>query len=205
MKSSATATAARVLLILDAVGRVSPFRVSDLDLFRLAYFADAFSPLWDLEPLDPYYLKADEPRSISVRQAITRLVVSGVVEPIDVKVVTSPTPHVSARYSVQASLAAPVFEAIRATSIGRREIEMVDEVVFAAAALLDDSLHDAVLQDASYSDARVGPSDVVDVNAAEGTSAVALLFMTGVASHSHVEAELTHLYMSHLERRVTGG
>lgn len=201
-----TATTARVLLLIDAVGRMSTHRVSDLDLARLAYFIDAFSPLWGLAPVDRYRLKIDEPRSRVVRRALNRLVFCGAVEPSDVRVAREPTPHLSARYRVVPALSAPVLAAIKATAIGQREMELVDEVVYASAGLLDGSLDEAVRRDAAYSDSRLGPADVIDLaQPSGGTTQAARLFQRGVASHAFVEAELTHMYMAHLERSIARG
>lgn len=204
MSVSSTATTARVLLLVDAVGRASPHRVSDLDLTRLAYFVDAFSPLWGLRPLERYRLKVEEPRSGLVRLALSRLVLAGVVEPSAIEVVAEPTPHLTARYRVHVDLARPILKAISATHAGRREIELVDEIVYASAGMLDGTLAEALKRDATFSDSRVGPTDVLDLQPSSGgTAAAARLFERGVASQAVAEAELTHLYMAHLERLIT--
>jgi len=198
-----TATTARVLLLVDAVGRASPHRVSDLDLTRLAYFVDAFSPLWGLRPLERYRLKVDEPRSRLVRMALSRLVLAGVIEPSAISVVSEPTPHLSARYRVHPELASPILRAIGATDDGRREMELVDEIVYASAGMLDGTLAEALRRDATFSDSRIGPTDVLDLEPSSGgTAAAARLFQRGVASQAVAEAELTHLYMAHLERLI---
>lgn len=198
-----TAAATRVLLIIDAVDRVDPHSVSDLDLSRLAYFVDAFSPLWGLTPLDRYRIKGPEPRSQSVRRAVTRLVATGVVVPSDVTIAAGPTPHLSARYRLDRSLGAPILHAVHATRRGRQEVSLVDEIVFATATMLNGLLDLAVRHDAGFDDPRIGPSDVIDLaSSSEGTTAAAQRFLRGVASRTHVEAELTHLYMAHLERSI---
>lgn len=196
-----TAATARVLLLVDAVGRAGSRRVSDLDLTRLAYFVDAFSLLWGLAPLDRYRPKVEEPRSDAVRRALNRLVVCGVVEPSEIEVVDHPQPHLTARYRVAPERAGPILVAIRATVMGRREAELVDEVVYAAAGLLDGNLAEAVRLDAAYSDPRIGPADVIDLaRPSGGTAEAARRFRSGASSAAFVEAELTHLYMTHLER-----
>jgi hypothetical protein len=203
MTQLTTAITARVLLLVDAVDRASPRRVSDLDLIRLAYFADAFSDLWGLHPIERYRLKVQEPRSQLVRSALNRLVLSGVVEPSAVRLTLHPTPHLSARYRVVPAIAQPILHAIAATAVGRREMDMVYEVVYASAGLLDGSLAEAVRQDATYGDSRIGPSDLLDLGPSTGgTSATARLFSRGVASQAVKEAELTHMYMAHLERSI---
>lgn len=203
MKQTNTAATARVLLLVDAVDRVGIRRVSDLDLTRLAYFVDAFSPLWGLFPLDRYRLKVEEePRSDAVRRALNRLVFCGVVQPSEVAVVDTPRPHLSARYRVSHERAEPILSAVRATAPGRREFELVGEVVYASAGLLDGGLASAVQRDAAFSDPRIGPLDVIDLALPhEGTTRAAKRFTPGTSS-AHVEAELTHLYMAHLERSI---
>jgi hypothetical protein len=206
MTASRTATSARVLLLIAAAERVGTRRVSDLDLARLAYFVDAFSPLWGLVPLDRFRAKLDEPRSEAVRQALNRLVVFGIVEPSEIRLVEEPRPHLSARYRVLAERAQPIFEAVYATDSGRKEAELVDEVVYAAAGLLEGSLAEAIKRDAAYGDPRIGPADVIDLDPAEGgTAEAARRFRAGASSVALVEAELTHLYMAHLERIVRRG
>lgn len=206
MTPSSTAATARVLLLVDAVDRAGGRRVSDLDLTRLAYFVDAFSPLWGLSPLDRYRAKVEDVRSDDVRRALNRLVVCGVIEPSEIAVLHEPRPHLSARYRVVAERGVPILRAIQATYAGRRETGLVAEVVYAAAALLDGNLAEAVRQDAAYSDPRIGPADVIDLaNPEAGTAEVARRFRPGVSSAALVEAELTHLYMAHLERVVARG
>ncbi len=201
-----TAATQRVLLLIGAVDRAGTRRVSDLDLTRLAYFVDAFSPLWGLAPLDRYRAKVEEVRSAAVRQALNRLVVCGIVEPSEIRLLEDPRPHLSARYRVVPERSRPIFEAIHATDRGRREAALVEEVVYAAAALLDGGLADAVQRDASYGDPRIGPADVIDLAPPEGgTAEAARRFRAGASSVALVEAELTHLYMAHLERVVTRG
>jgi hypothetical protein len=204
VKTDTTAATARVLLLVEAVGRAGIRRVSDLDLARLAYFVDAFSPLWGLSPLDRYRPKIDEPRSDAVRRALNRLVVCGVVEPSEIEVVEHPQPHLSARYRIDSERARPILSAIKITALGRLEAELVDEVVYAAAALLDGKLAEAVRFDAAYSDPRIGPADVIDLaRPSGGTAEAARRFRSGASTAALVEAELTHLYMTHLERLVS--
>jgi hypothetical protein len=204
---SGTAMTARVLLLVDATDRVGTRRVSDLDVSRLAYFVDAFSPLWELAPLDRFRVKVDEPRSDSVRRALNRLVLSGVVMPSEIELVMEPRPHLSARYRVVSERAQPVFDAIHETERGRREAELVEEVVYAAAGLLDGGLAEAIRHDAAFGDSRIGPDDVVDLDPPEGggTAGAAQRFRAGASSSAMVEAELTHLYMAHLERVLGRG
>jgi hypothetical protein len=202
MKNTSTAMTVRVLLVIEAVGRMGPRRVSDLDLARLIYFTDAFSALWGLPPIDQYRLKSDEPRSLSVRRSLDRLVVSGIVQPSDVAVERQPRPHVSARYRVSLEIAKPVLAAIRETWRGRRETELVSEVVYASSGLLDGHLDEALRLDAGFFDQRLGPNDVIDLGESSKTSLTARMFLAGVSSAAFVEAELTHLYMAHLERLI---
>lgn len=195
-----------MLLLIDAVDRAGGRQVSDLDVARLAYFIDAFSPLWGLLPLDRYRAKVEDVQSDDVRRALNRLVVSGVIEPSEIAVLDEPRPHLSARYRVVAERGAPILRAIQATDAGRREMELVDEVVYAAAALLDGNLAEAVRRDAGYGDPRIGPADLIDLAApGAGTAEVARRFRSGASSAALVEAELTHLYMAHLERVVGRG
>jgi hypothetical protein len=197
------AAQARVLLLIDAVSRAGPIRVSDVDLTRLAYFVDSFSPLWGLPPLDRFRVKLDEPRSAEIRSALNRLVLCGIVEPSDVRVVDSPRRHLSAHYVVVPERADRVLAAITATEIGRREKELVEEVVFAASGMLDGSLGDAVRSDAAFVDPRVGHMDLIDLASPSGAWAVAQRFRAGASSNAHVEAELTHLYLAHIERMIS--
>src|SRR4051812_26099022 len=173
MKEANTAATARVLLLVEAVGRVSIRRVSDFDLARLAYFVDAFSPLWGLSPLDRFRAKIEEPRSEAIRRALNRLVLCGIVEPSEIQLIEEPRPHVSARYQVILARARPVLEAIHATGKGQREAELVEEVVYAAAGLLDGGLAEALRRDAAYGDPRIGPADVIDLEPAVGGTAEA--------------------------------
>jgi hypothetical protein len=183
MRQANTAATARVLMLIDAVARAGTRRVSDLDLTRLAYFVDAFSPLWGLAPLDRYRAKVDEVRSDAVRQALNRLVFCGVVEPSDISLLEEPRPHVSARYRIVPGPSQTIFEAIYATAIGRREAELVEEVVYAAAALLDGNLDEAIRHDAAYSNPRIGPADVIDLARPEGgTTEAARRFRAGASS-----------------------
>jgi hypothetical protein len=201
-----TAALARVLLILDATDRLTSSRVSDLDLARLAYFVDAFSSLWGLRAIDRFRLKSEEPRTILLRRALDRLVVSGLIVPTDVRVEDGTVAHVSARYTVDRVRAAPVLSAIRRTHVGVLEAELVDEVVYAAAGLLHGDLDEAIRLDAGQSDRRLGPGDVVDLEStAAGTSVTARAFLAGVTSTAKAEAELTHLYLAHLERSIHRG
>lgn len=203
MTLATAAATARVLLLVDAVSRTGTRRVSDLDLTRLAYFVDAFSPLWRLEPLDRYRLKVTEVRSRTVRRAVTRLVLGGVIEPSMVTVVDQPRPHLTATYRLLPDRADPVLRAVMATATGRREAALVEEVVYAAAGMLDGSLAEAVTHDAGFSDPTLGPLDVIDLaRPHRGTTAAAERFRGGASSHALVEAELTHLYMAHLERVI---
>lgn len=198
-----TAALARVLMILDATDRLTSSRVSDLDLARLAYFVDAFSSLWELRPIDRFRLKSEEPRTILVRRALDRLVVSGVVVPANVRVDEGSVTHLSARYAVDRPRAAPVLAAVRRTDVGLREAELVDEVVYAASAMLEGDLEEAIRLDAGQSDTRLGPGDIVDLESHTfGTSVTARAFEAGVTSAANAEAELTHLYMAHLERSI---
>lgn len=204
--SAETATLARVLLILDATDRTTASRVSDLDLARLAYFVDAFSALWGLRAIDRFRVKSDEPRTILVRRALDRLVISGVVVPVDIKVTDDVVAHVSARYTIDRERAADVLGAIRQTDTGRREAELVEEVVYASAAMLEGDLDQAVRLDAGQADRRLGPGDVVDLeSASSGTSVTARAFLNGVTTAAKAEAELTHLYLAHLERSIHRG
>ena len=201
-----TAATARVLMLIAAADRIGTRRVSDLDLTRLAYFVDAFSPLWGLAPLNRFRAKFDEPRSDSIRQALNRLVLSGVVEPSEIHLLEEPRRHLSARYRVDPERSQPIFEAIYATARGRREAELVEEVVYAAASLLDGGLAEAMRRDAAYGDPRIGPADVIDLEPREGgTAEMARRFRAGASSTALVEAELTHLYMAHLERVLSRG
>jgi len=203
--STETAAVSRVLLLIEATNRIGAARISDMDLARLAYFTDAFAKLWGLEPLDRYRLKSNEPRSLMIRRALDRLVASGVVVPSSVQVSSSDTPYLTANYRIDRSLARPGLEAIAETTIGRREIKLVDEVVFASAGLLDGHLDEALRMDAGFSDSRVGPNDLIDLGSeTSGTSQTATRFRSAVSSRALVEAELTHLYMAYLERTITG-
>jgi hypothetical protein len=104
---------------------------------------------------------------------------------------------------VDAGRARPILAAIRATASGRREAELVEEVVYAAAGFLDGNLSDAVRRDAAYSDPRIGPADVIDLaRPFGGTTEAARRFQPGASSTAWIEAELTHLYMAHLERLI---
>jgi hypothetical protein len=131
-------------------------------------------------------------------------VVCGVVEPSEISLLEEPRPHLSARYRLVPERSRPIVRAIYATDRGRREAELVEEVVYAAAGLLDGNLADAVRHDAAYGDPRIGPADVIDLAPPEGGTAVAARrFRAGASGTALVEAELTHLYMAHLERVVT--
>lgn len=201
-----TAAAARVLLILDAAVRVGFLPISDMDLARLAYFVDAFCPLWNVRALDPFRLKQDEPYSIAVRLGLDRLVFSGVAVPEDVSVLNEPRPHVTAHYRLDEERAGPGIAAIHATEVGVREATLVDEVVFAASQLSEDRLSEAFRLDASMLNDALGPKDVVDLySPATTTSVVAARFDPGVRTETHREAELTHLYLAHLDRILSDG
>lgn len=201
MKNHDAAALARVLLIVDAAGRAAAKPVSDRDLARLAYFVDALSPLWALAPLERFRLKVEEPHSGALRRATNRLVLSGVIVPSEVGVQTTP-PRLTARYVVDDGRASPVLRAIRATSAGRREAELVEEVVYALSGMLDYQLDDAVHRDASYGNPKIGPSDVVDLGDGKTVTA-AQRFVAGASGSALIEAQLVHLYAAHLERVIS--
>lgn len=193
----------RVLLVVDAAFRATGEPVSDENLYRLDYFVDAFSRLWRLDALDRYRQKVDEPRSLEIRRALDRLVVSGLVVPSEVVVDAGLIPRVSAVYHLDSS-AEPVLGAARRTRVGEREWRLVDEVVFAASSLLDHDFDDAVHLDSTFSDRRLGPNDVLDLESTDdlSTSSMAQRFESAISSMSHREAELTHLYLGHMERAI---
>lgn len=201
--SEATAAAARVLLILDASLRTGRVAVSDTAVTRLAYFVDAFCELWDVRPLDRFRLKQEDPRSLAVRQGLDRLVFGGIAIPESVSVTDGLRPQVGAHFELDLARARPVIDAIGLTEVGRREISLVDEVTFAASRLAGDRLSEAFRLDASLLNQALGPRDVIDLlEGAVTTSGVARRFEAGVRSGADREAQLTHLYLAHLDRMV---
>ena len=197
----------RVLWIVDSVYRAMGEPVDDGNLLRLDYFADAFSRLWGLDALDRYRQKVEEPRSLATRRSLDTLVVMGLVEPVKVRVVPDGSRRVTAEYYLVEERARFVLEVAAQTAAGRREQRLVNEVVFAAAPLLETGFLDAVHLDATFSDTRVGPNDVLDLGSDHvmATSEVARRFESAISSLREQEPELTHLYLAHLEKAIHGG
>lgn len=191
-------------MIIDSAVRTAGAPVSDLDVYRLSYFVDAFAPLWELASLDRYRPKVSEPLNRTTRLALDQLVLTGIALPENVGVVRQPRPHIHAEYTLEQSRAMPVLVAIRSTRVGRREAQLVNEVVYGASPLLDGRLDAAFHLDATYVDPSKGPGDVLDLRstAHPSTAVVARQFQAAVRTRREQEAELTNLYMAHLDRMI---
>lgn len=192
--------AARILTLVHFADRAGCDALHEQDIGDLSYFVDAFGPLWSVQPIQAERTKGGSTRTAAVRDALDLLVVGRFVEPHDVRVVEgelNPTFTPTARFSA-------VMERLAVTRIGRLEMACAQEVALAAAVLMDGRMPMAVRLDATMSTGRLGPNDVADFTdpTSPTTSAMASRFRGAAVTNEHTVAELTHLYMQHLDRSI---
>ena len=201
----------RVLAILSGAQRAAMAPITVGGLHTLAYFADALAPVWDLPILDGQLLKRRSgPFSPAVQADIDALVGRGLVEPSDVRHLKDEDGawRLNANYQLNPPLANPVLDHAMTLREQGEEIRFIEEVVLAAAALGPDQIPSIVTADAAYGRSYVAAGRMVDVAGDVGipnvSARVALRF--GQLADPAIQlspAELIHLYVRELNRRLT--
>ena len=198
----------RILVILDASERVGACPVSAMSVHTIAYFADALSPVWDLPVIDGQILKRVLPYYPTLQKDLDRLVGIGLVQVRSADTAAATWPFV-ASYALNRSLAQRVLDTASGLSTTRREVEFVEEVVFAASGLGLEDLPRVPPVDATYGDPIADVGSVLDVDPDRGlnpTSSAALRFRDITpGGHEMSAAELINLYVRHLSTRLDLG
>jgi hypothetical protein len=197
----------RALLIVEGFRATSVYPVPLDAIHAVAYFTDAFAPLWRTEALSENVLKTREvPRDRQLQDGIDRLVGRGVLLPSAVTYIQEASgSRLSASYSVNSTLAARVLAVARADAQWAIEENLTREIAIAAASLGHDRIARTVLADASYSNPLLDFNTVVYLDPDEGdisrtTDANDRLAEVAreVLGHSLSPTEITGLYMRHL-------
>ena len=201
----------RVIALLAGARRAGTAPLAIPELHALAYFADALSPVWDLQLLDPRLLKrARGPFSPALQADVDQLVGSGVVAPTRLEHVEDPDLgwRLDAAYRLHWPFASRILEEARRHERWDVEVRFVEEIVLAFAALPRDHLVAAVSTDAAYGDAEVAAGRLVDIARDEMhpnlTAQVAMRFRHLLEPEIRLQpAELIHLYARELDRRLS--
>lgn len=216
---------ARVLLLLDAAERAGVAPLSAPRLHAFAYLADVLSPVWDLPSFDGKILKSEGgPHYPDLQDEIDRLIVLGLVEVSNLRYIDRPNDgaRVDGSYALRfdSTHLPKILAALGADphadpldSRDRRVHAFLVELAGALSTLPDDEIDLAASVDATYSDARVGTSNVVDFASwasdpvADNPSVRATeRFMAFLPKGANLSpAERIYLYASYLGRRIHAG
>lgn len=179
-------------------------------IHSIAYLADVLAPVWHLPILDAQLVKqAHRPFFPSLQHDLDELVGVGLVDVVNFDYVLTPANQwrISATYALCRDRIEPITTAVRGFAEQTRKLDFVREVVYAASALGPEGIADIGVLDATYSDPLIGTGGLLDVDASRGgrnpTADVAARFATlSEDPTTYGDAELVHLYVRHLFRRM---
>jgi len=198
----------RVVSILTAAGKAGLEPLGLKRMHTIAYMADALAPVWDMQILDAQLLKqAGGPMSPTLQRDIDRLVGMGVVIATNVHHTLETSGwRLSAEYCLNQGLAIPILNAALGFDEHAAMYQFVEEVVFAVSAMSLEAIERATESDAAYADPLVDVGGLLDLVAKDETNKTARIarhFGDLVTPGIRItDAEMTHLYVRHLFRRL---
>lgn len=202
----------RIVILLQASAEAGIEPLPTLRLHAIAYLANVLAPVWDMPSVDGAILKrSGGPFYPDLQRDLDRLVGLGVVRVADLRHVRLDDTHyrVEASYRLNPAMAAPILEFLETMPAEAAAAHFVRELVLALSALSDEEIDRAVTEDATYSNPRVGPDNVIDFGewletnySVAAAQKVGSLIPTGAVVGP---SEKVHLYVRHLRRRLQGG
>ena len=202
----------RLVVLLQASAEAGIEPLPTMRLHAVAYLANVLAPVWDMPSVDGAILKrSGGPFYPDLQRDLDRLVGLGVVAVADLKHVRIDDNHyrVEASYRLNLRMAAPILDYLETLADEAEAAHFVRELVLALSSLSDEEIDRAVTEDATYSNPRVGPDNVIDFGewvetnySAAAAEKVGSLIPTGAVVGA---SEKVHLYVRHLRRRLQGG
>lgn len=199
----------RILMLLDAAENagLAPIRVHRLHAY--AFFSNVLAPVWSTPEFDGRILKRrGGPFYPAVQRDLDRLVGRGLADITSLGHVLGDDGRwrLDGAFSLNRALAGGVLDVIKSIPQLRQVHSFIQEVGYAVSALSDSDFDSVAEQDAVYSDSTISYENVVDfaewrhlnysANAARHFSTL---------SERATSAELLHLYVRHLHRRLGVG
>ena len=198
----------RLVMLLVGAERagIAPIRLRRLHVY--AYLSNVLAPVWSTRVFDGRILKRrGGPFYPSLQHDLDRLVGLGLVSISDLGYIVDDDNQyrVDGSCSLNVALAGDVVDAINSMPQQREVQSFLLEIAFALSALSDSDVDDVPGEDPTYSDSNVGFDNVIDF--AEwrlvNYSANAARNFASFSSHA-TPAQLLHLYVRHLRRRIGG-
>jgi hypothetical protein len=210
MSSTATPEQVRLLHLLEAadVAGLTPLDVGALH--GIAYFANVLSPVWHLPSLDGKVLKtAGGPFYPNLQRDLDRLVGRGLV-------IISSVGHrqddegrwkLMGTFELHWEFARPVLDALAGFDDERHVRAFIQELAMAISVFSTDSIGLASEADPTFGDPLNKPGNVVDFGEWQrrnhAVNAARMFRMFAPHGVNPTDAELLHLYLRHLESRLT--
>lgn len=202
----------RIVVLLQASAEAGIEPLPTMRLHAIAYLANVLAPVWDMPSVDGAILKrSGGPFYPDLQRDLDRLVGLGVVRVADLRHLRLDDSHyrVEGSYQLNPPLAEPILEYLEMLPGEAAAAHFVRELVLALSALSDAEIDRAVTEDATYSNPKVGPDNVIDFGewletnySAAAAQKVGSLIPTGAVVGP---SEKVHLYVRHLRRRLQGG
>ena len=201
----------RLLVLLDAARLAGLTPLPAARLHIMAYLADVLSPVWDLDPYDGKVLKRpDGPFFPELQHDLDRLVGSGMVavEKVGHRSLGDDRLQVNSSYTLNTALAGNVLRHVSTLSDEHSSSAFMRELMLAMSAMTDEDIDRAFRQDATYSNKRIGPGNVIDfAEWSESNFSVSAADRIGELVPTEADVgpgEKVHLYFRHLQRRLHG-
>lgn len=201
----------RLVVLLQASAEAGIEPLPSMRLHAIAYLANVLAPVWDMPSADGAILKrSGGPFYPDLQRDLDRLVGLGVASVADLRHVRLDDNHyrVEASYRLNPRMAAPILEYLSTLPEEAEAARFVRELALALSSLSDEEIDRAVTEDATYSNPRIGPDNVIDFGewieanySAAAAEKVGSLIPTGAVVGA---SEKVHLYVRHLRRRLQG-
>ena len=198
----------RLLMLLagaDEAG-IAPIRLRRLHIY--AYLSNVLAPVWTSQVFDGRILRRRSgPFYPLLQQQLDRLVGLGLVLITDLDYVIDKDHQcrLDGAFSLNAELVGDINMIIANYPHLQQLWTFLVEIAYAVSAMRDDEFDEVPKEDPTYADANVGFDNVVDF--AEwrevNYSANAARYLASF-SENPTPAELLHLYVRHLHRRISG-
>lgn len=202
----------RLVILLHAAGNAGLTPLPILRLHTFAYLANVLAPVWDIAALEGRVLKRQGgPFYPALQSDLDRLVGLGVAVVTGLRHVEEEAGRwrLEGSYDLNPGLAAPILAYLVKMRDEGALMSFIGELAMALSAMSDEDLDEAMREDATYSDPKIGQGNVVDFGewTSRNYSASAAKAFAAVvpAGDRTTPGEKLHLYVRHLHRRIHGG